>query len=247
MGASVAAYSAYANIPSRIFIPQWIPKEKVAQIEAYNAELVEVEGGFREAVRRSREEADLNGAYLASTGLNPYFIEGLKTVAFELFEQLPGVPDKIVVPTGTGGILTSIFKGFEELKGLGVVDTLPQMIAVQSRAVSPIVTAWETGDKIVPPPDEAKTIASAILVKIPFNGYTAIDAMKRSGGEGVTVSDEQILKAIRVLGHEGVFAEPAAAASLAALDEFDYRRDERVILMVTGSGLKDPTAVLGGT
>ncbi len=247
MGASVAAYSAYANLETRVFIPHGIPREKVAQIEAYNAELVDVEGGFIEAVRRAREEADLHGAYLASTGLNPYFIEGLKTVAFEIFEQLKGVPDKVVVPTGTGGILTSIFKGFEELKGLGLVSELPKMIAVQSKEVSPIVTAWDTGSEIVPPPPEASTIASAILVKTPFNGNTAIDALKRSGGQGVTVTDEQILKAIRTLGHEGVFAEPAAAASLAALDEIDHQKDERIVLMVTGSGLKDPTAILQRT
>jgi threonine synthase len=242
MGASVAAYSAYANIASRVFIPPGIPEEKIAQITAYGAELVPVEGGFSDAVRRARQEAEA-GAYLASTGLNPYFIEGLKTIAFELFEQM-GVPDKIVVPTGTGGLLTAIFKGFRELRALGVIDRLPQMIAVQSSEVAPIVEAWRERTEPRPPPQEATTIASAILVKSPFNGLSAIDAMNRSGGYGLTVTDHQIVQAIRDLGREGIFAEPAAAASMAALEQVERRPDDRVVLMVTGSGLKDPTVVL---
>jgi threonine synthase len=242
MGASVAAYSAYANIAAKVFIPPGIPEEKVAQITAYGAELVPVEGGFSEAVGRARKEAEA-GAYLASTGLNPYFIEGLKTVAFEMFEQM-GVPDQVVVPTGTGGILTAIFKGFRELHALRVIDRLPQMIAVQSAEVAPIVEAWKERTEPRPPPQEATTIASAILVKAPFNGLSAIDAMNGSGGYGVTVTDHQLMQAIQALGREGIFAEPAAAASMAALEQIDRKPDDRTALMITGSGLKDPTAVL---
>ncbi|MBI0582595.1 MAG: threonine synthase [Methanomassiliicoccus sp.] len=242
MGASVAAYCAYANIAARVFIPPGIPEEKIAQISAYGAELVPVEGGFGDAVRRAREEA-ASGAYLASTGLNPYFIEGLKTIAFELFEQM-GVPDRIVVPTGTGGLLTAIFKGFRELRSLGVVDRLPQMIAVQAADVAPIVEAWEGGREPRAPAGGGHTIATAILVKVPFNGLSAIEAMNASGGYGVTVTDHEIVQAIRVLGQEGVFAEPAAAAAMAALGRIDRRPGDRTVLMITGSGLKDPTAVL---
>ena len=241
MGASVAAYAAYANMAAKVFIPKDIPPEKTAQIAAYGAELVPVEGGFAEAVAAERREAG-KGAYLASTGLNPYFIEGLKTIAFELFEQM-GVPDKVVVPTGTGGLLTSIFKGFEELRSLGTVRKVPQMIAVQASGAAPIVEAWRDRTEIKEP-GEARTIASAILVKSPFNGRSAIDALDRSGGYGVTVTDHQIGQAVRTLGREGVFAEPAAAAPMAALDRVDHRRDDRIALVITGSGLKDPSAVL---
>jgi threonine synthase len=242
MGASVAAYCAYANLTARVFVPHGIPAEKVAQITAYDAELVPVDGGFGQAVERARAEADI-GAYLASTGLNPLFIEGLKSIAFELYEQM-GVPDRIIVPTGTGGILTSIFKGFEELRSLGIVDRLPQMIAVQSSVVAPIVEAWKSNTEPQPPSGEADTIATAILVKSPFNGLSAIDAMRRSNGYGVTVTDRQIVNAIRDLGREGVFAEPAAAAAMAALEEVEDIPDVRTALIITGSGLKDPSVVL---
>lgn len=238
MGASVAAYSAYSNLEALVFLPADVPDEKVAQILAYGARLVRVEGGFREAARAMREEAD--GAYLATTGLNPYFIEGLKTVAFELFEQM-GVPDTVIVPTGTGGLLTAVHKGFEELRSLGMTTTVPRMVAAQAAAAAPIVQAWRDRGPLRTP-EEASSIASAILVKEPYNGLSAIAAMDRSGGGGIEVTDDEIIAAVRELGREGVFAEPSAAASLAA-----YRKTGkagRTVLIVTGSGLKDPMAAL---
>jgi threonine synthase len=242
MGASVAAYCAYANIGARVFIPKDVTEEKISQIRVYGADLVRVAGGFSNAVDKAKMEAAQRGIYLAMTGLNPYFIEGLKTIAFELFEQM-GIPDKIIVPTGSGGLITAIFKGFVELNGLGIIKKLPQMIAVQSSAVGPIVEAWKTGKEIVPP-KEAKTIASAIMVKVPFNGYSAIEAINLSKGTGVTVTDDQIVSAIKTLGKEGVFAEPAAAAAYAALEEISVKKEDRIALIITGSGLKDPDVVL---
>jgi threonine synthase len=238
MGASVAAYSAYSNLEARVFLPEDVPDEKVAQILAYGARLVRVKGGFRNAARRMREEAD--GAYLATTGLNPYFIEGLKTVAFELYEQM-GVPDAVIVPTGTGGLLTAIHKGFEELRSLGVTTTVPRMVAAQAAAAAPIVQAWRDRGPLRPP-KEARSIASAILVKEPYNGLSAIAAMDRSGGCGIEVTDDELIAAVRELGREGVFAEPSAAASLAAHKKLGPMG--RTALIVTGSGLKDPMATL---
>lgn len=241
MGASIAAYCAYANIRARVFIPRDVSEEKVSQIRVYGAELARVPGGFSDSVERMKEAALEKGTYLAMTGLNPYFIEGLKTIAFELYEQM-GVPDRIVVPTGSGGLVTGIFKGFSELRDLGVVEAVPRMVVVQSSAVAPIVESWRTGCEITVP-KEAKTIASAIMVKVPFNGPSAIEAIKLSKGEGVTVTDDQIVEAIETLGKEGVFAEPASAAAFAALDEIEYDNDERITLIITGSGLKDPSAL----
>ena len=210
-----------------------------ASVAAYSAELVRMDGGFKEAVRRMREEGE-RGVYLATTGLNPLFIEGLKTIAFELFEQM-GVPDTVIVPTGTGGLLTAIHKGFEELRGLGIIDRAPRMVAAQAAAAAPIVEAWRDRAPLREPKD-AESIASAILVKEPYNGLSAISAMDSSGG---LVTDDELIDAVRELGKEGIFAEPSAAASLAAYRKLPSHRG-RTVLMVTGSGLKDPTAALGG-
>jgi len=242
MGASVAAYAAYANMEARVFIPKDVPREKVSQIEAYGANLIRVDGPFSKAVERSIEEMerDPKHVYLASTGLNPLFLEGLKTVGFEIFESI-GVPNRIIVPTGTGGMLTSIFKAYEELKSRGLVDRLPRMVAVQAEDCAPIVKAWRTGGEVVPQ-EKCHTLASAIMVKVPFNAYSALDAIKRSGGEALTVSEDEIIGAIKVLGREGVFAEPASAAAAAALNSLNVGKDEKTVLMITGSGLKDPEA-----
>ncbi|HUV25026.1 MAG TPA: threonine synthase [Methanomassiliicoccales archaeon] len=240
MGASVSAYSAYANLEAKIFVPEDVSEEKILQMKAYNANLIRLPGDFSDIVNRSIEEAE-KGAYLASTGLNPYFIEGLKTTGLEIFEQV-GVPDWIVVPTGTGGHLTAIYKAFKELKELGVLGKLPRMVAVQARTCSSIVDAWENESEILPA-ENPDTIASAIKVKVPFNGYTALDSIKSSKGRGVVVDDHEILQAMKDLGKEGVFAEPSSAASLAALPKIDMRSDDRVVLVITGSGLKDPEAI----
>ncbi|NYZ79774.1 threonine synthase [Candidatus Micrarchaeota archaeon] len=245
MGASVAAYCAYANIHAKVFIPKDVTQEKIAQIGAYGAELVKVKGTFYDAVQASIREVRDNRTYLAATGLNPYFLEGVKTIGFELFEQMRGVPDKIIVPMGSGGMITAIYKAFLELKKLKRIKTLPQMVGVQATGCSPIATAWEKGSAIVPV-HNPKTIASAIMVKVPYNGYTAIDAVNHSKGECVRVNDHQIIQAIKELGREGVFAEPAAAASLAGLKKIDYSKDEKIALIISGSGLKDPTALIRG-
>lgn len=240
MGASISAYCAYGNLSSRIFIPDDVSEEKILQMVAYGADLVRLPGDYSDIVNRSIEESE-RGMYLASTGLNPYFIEGLKTTGFEIFEQV-GVPDWIVVPTGTGGHLTGIFKAFQELKELGVLGNLPRMVAVQAQTCSSIVDAWANNSEIIPS-ENPKTIASAIKVKVPFSGHTALDAIRESRGSGVVVTDREILNAMKDLGREGVFAEPSSAAALAALAKMDLEPDDRTVLVITGSGLKDPEAI----
>ena len=242
MGASVAAYSAYANLKANVFLPTSVTEEKIAQIIAYGADLHKVDGSFLDAIKASEKLIEEKNVYWAASGYNPYFLEGLKTIAFELYESMR-VPDKIIVPVGSGGILTAIYKGFKELKQLKVIDRLPVMVGVQARACAPIADAWKTGDEIKPV-EKANTIASAIMVKAPMNGETAIASVDESGGEFVKVDDLQMIKAIKDLGKEGVFAEPAAAAPLAALKKIDYAKDDKVALIITGNGLKDAEEVV---
>jgi len=243
MGASVAAYSAYANVKAKVFVPDNTPKEKLIQIRDYGAEVVKVKGTFNDCVEIMKKESLEKHYYMAMTGLNPYYLEGEKTIGFEILEQLGEVPDVVVTPTGTGGLITSVFKAFEELRGLKVIKKTPRMIAVQSKACAPIVNAWKKGTYDIKMPKHAKTIASAINVKTPFNAVTALNVINNSGGEAVSVSDLEIVRAVKELGKEGIFAEPSAAAALAGFKKIEYNKKEQAVLLITGSGLKQPISV----
>jgi threonine synthase len=243
MGASVAAYAAHAGLKARVFVPQDTPKEKLAQILAYGARVKKVKGTFKDAVAAAWRDVEKNGSYLAMTGLNPFYNEGEKTVAYEIFEQL-GAPDVVIVPMGTGGLISSIWKGFVELKKMKKIRKIPRMIGVQAKGCAPIVDAWRRGAAFATPKEKCETIASAILVKLPFSSRLALRAIRESGGVGIAVSDKEIIRAIRELGREGVFAEPASAATLAALHHVKPQQRQKIILVITGHGLKQPGAAL---
>ena len=242
MGASVAAYAAYANIKARIFVPDTTPRGKLSQIIAYDAELVKVKGTFHDAVARLWKDVN-KGSYLAMTGANPYYLEGEKTIGYELYEDM-GVPDKIIVPMGTGGLITSIYKAFRELKRMKKIRKMPTMIGAQAANCSPIVNAYEEGQDRAERATKCRTIASAIMIKTPFNDLTAMNAIRDSGGDAIGVSEREIRNAILGLGKEGIFAEPASAVALAAYEKMEKEKGEKIALIITGSGLKDPSAVI---
>ena len=238
MAASVSAYSAKAGLKCDVFVPVDTPEGKLAQVLAYSGNLIRVKGSFKDCVTKAKLHAH-SGNYLAMTGLNPYFLEGEKTLGYELADV---DPDYIFLPLGTGGLFTAVWKGFKEQK------KKVRMVGVQAEGCSPIIDAFEQGHDRPEHVEYAKTIASAILVKTPFNGHTAIRTMRESKGFGVKVNDFEIIDAIKMLGKEGVFAEPAAALPLSglvkALDEELISRDEKIVLVITGHGLKDPSALV---
>jgi threonine synthase len=239
MAASVSAYSAKANLNCSVYVPDSTPDAKLAQVIAYNGRLMKIRGTFKDCVTKAKLEAH-SGSYLAMTGLNPYYIEGEKTLGYEL---APIKPDYVFLPLGTGGLFTAVWKASTEQK------KKTKMVGVQAEGCSPIVDAFEEGHEWPDHIENARTIASAILVKTPFNGHTAIRAMRASKGFGLKVDDFGIIDAIKLLGKEGVFAEPAAALPLSGLikawDQELISRDDTIVLVITGHGLKDPGALIG--
>jgi threonine synthase len=207
-----------------------------------------VQGSYDDAFDMCIEACNAFGWYNRNTGYNPYLVEGKKTVGLEIAEQMGWqVPDSIIVPTGDGCIISGIYRGFEDLYRLGIIERIPRLIAVQAEGSPAIVRALE-GDGIVRP-YPAHTVADGISVGLPRNGTMAVRMIRASGGFGITVSDEEILEAEKNLARlTGVFAEPSGAASYAGLlrllNESKIDRDERVVLLVTGSGLKSIDAVV---
>jgi len=245
---ALAGMCANAGLTSVIFVPEKTPSGKLAQIIAFGSYLVRVEGSYDQAFDLAMAACSRFGWYNRNTGINPYLSEGKKTVAFEIAEQLGwDVPDWVLVPVGDGNIIASVGKGFEELLHIGFIERLPRLVAVQSEGSSAIVDAL-LGDGVVRPV-VVKTLADSIAVGRPRDPDRAMRAVRQSGGLGVKVRDSEILDAQSLLARkEGVFVEPSAAASLAGLVRLaaagDIARDERVVLLLTGNGLKDAASVL---
>ena len=245
---SLAVQAASVGLPCYIFVPHNAPRAKIVQLLMCGATVFAVQGSYDDAFDMCIEACNTFGWYNRNTGYNPYLVEGKKSAGLEIAEQMGWqVPDSILVPTGDGCIISGIYRGFEDLYRLGMIEHIPRLIAVQAEGSPAIVRALE-GDGIVRP-FPAHTIADGISVGLPRNGTMAVRMIRASGGSGVTVSDEEILAAEKALARlTGVFAEPSGAASYAGLlrllDEGKIARDERVVLLVTGSGLKSIDVVV---
>jgi threonine synthase len=226
-----------------IFVPETAPAPKVAQLLVYGAAVVMVKGTYDDAFELCLKASQEYGWYNRSTGINPFTREGKKTCAFEICEQLKWeTPDKVFVPVGDGNIISGIWKGFVEFHRLGIIERLPQMVAVQAEHSDSVKRAFETGTDVQPV--SGKTIADSISVSLPRDGLAAVMAIRDSQGFAVSVTDEEILQAIpRIARGSNVFAEPAASATysglLKAVREGKVKENESVVLLITGNGLKD--------
>lgn len=244
---SLAGQCAAEGLTTVIFVPRSAPTAKVTQLLMYGAHVVAVDGTYDDAFELSRRATQLFGWYNRNTGYNPFTIEGKKTVSFEIAEQHGyNVPDLVLVPTGDGCIISGVHKGFTDLRDIGFIDRLPRLIAVQAEGSNAIHQAFHGGPAEIA---EATTFADSISVNRPRVARHALRALRDSAGGTVLVSDDEIRSAMRTLARlTGVFAEPAASAALAGLlrmrDENRLEGNERVLLLLTGNGLKDVGAAM---
>jgi threonine synthase len=241
---SLAGHAALAGLPAMIFVPQTAPEPKVAQLQVFGATVFAVKSSYDAAYDLCSQACQEFGWYNRNCAINPVLVEGKKTAGLEIAEQsreLGIVPDWVAVSVGDGCTIAGIWKGLKQMHELGVIDRLPRLIAAQAAEVAPLRYAMEN-DRL-PPPSNGTTIADSIDVHVPRNWRKAIHAINEAHGELVTASDDEILDAMRLAGRHGMFAEPAAAASLAAVVSAIELKiigpDDRVLVMVTGSGLKD--------
>ena len=241
-GASVSAYAARAGIKAHVFAPSSAPVAKVAQIRVYGAEPHLIDGPREAATEAALSYVRERGLVYASHNLSPYFVEGTKTFAYEVFMQLaPSLPDHIVVPVGNGSLYLGAWKGFTELLAAGCVDSIPRLHCVQARAVMPIAAAYQ-GDEWLP--DGQRTVAGGIASVDPPHKEAILQVLGASGGTAVAVEDDSILEWQRRLAEtEGIYCEPTSAAAFAGLSDLvrsgRIGRKDRVLVPVTGSGLKD--------
>ncbi len=239
--ASAAAYSARAQIKCLVLIPQGaVALGKLAQAVAYGAEVVAVEGNFDQALTLVQQLAETEPITIVNS-INPDRIEGQKTAAFEICDQLKGAPDYVCIPVGNAGNISAYWKGFQAYQAAGRIEKLPIMCGFQAAGAAPLVLGHP-----VPNPE---TIATAIRIGNPASWKTAEQARDQSGGIIDSVTDAEILEAYQLLANtEGIFAEPASAASVAGLIKHArkgyFPPGSRIVCILTGSGLKDPDTAM---
>jgi threonine synthase len=249
--AALAGLAASVGMTTVIFVPASAPEAKVAQLLVYGAHVLLVDGTYDDAFDLCLEATHEYGWYCRNTGYNPYMAEGKKTAAYEIGEQLAGsegafvVPDRVFVGVGDGCIISGLHKGWSDLKALGYTDHPPKLIGVQAEGSAAMANAWRDGvDPLDMQPIQAHTVADSISAGLPRDRIKAMRAVRETDGAYITVSDDEILAAIPALARaSGVFAEPAGAAPYAGLlkaaREGMMDRSERVVVLVTGNGLKD--------
>jgi threonine synthase len=240
-GASIATYAAAAGIPCRIYVPAAAPHGKLVQIAAAGADVRAIRG-----TRQDVTEAALAAAsesFYASHNWHPFFIEGTKTLAFELWEQLGfRMPDNILVPTGYGSNILGLERGFDELEKTGEIVMRPRLYAVQAANCAALAAAWASGGNQLVPFAARPTVADGIATPKPVRAAEVLSALRRSRGGVIAVAEEEIAPALAALGRCGLFVEPTAATAGAALTRLladgTIRGDQSTVVVLTGFGLK---------
>ncbi len=247
-GSSLAGICARLEINSHIFVPKNIPDAKRIQIQSFGANIYKVDGSYDDAFDLCLEVSSAKQWYNRNTAYNPLTIEGKKSAAYDIFISSNGsIPDIIFVPVGDGVILSGIYKGFKELLSLGWIEKLPQFIAVQAEGSNALVRYLESGQfEFIP----ANTIADSISAGAPRNLFMAADAIKHSEGKAISVTDDEIISAQKIVAQNfGILSEPSSAAAMAGYIKLKnsnkISKKDEILLLITGNGLKDTNSLQG--
>ncbi|MDD3877397.1 MAG: threonine synthase [Bacteroidales bacterium] len=241
-GSSIAGICASQGQKAIVMVPAKAPIAKLLQIMHYGAQIIPVDGTYDDAFELSLKASEKFGFYNRNTAYNPLTIEGKKTVAFEIFADLNKIlPDLIFVSVGDGVIISGLYKGFEDLLQLGIIDRIPTIVAVQSDKSKNLIANMDNDSFILYP---SSTVADSISVDVPRNFYMAKHFIKEYSGKCILVSDEEIIKASSELSNKtGIFSEPAASAAYAGFIKYInkdiIKKNQNVVILLTGSGLKD--------
>jgi threonine synthase len=253
LASATAAHAAVAELPCYIFAPSDIEHVKIAQALSYGAEFVAVDGTYDDANRVASIIGDSKGIGIVNINMRPYYVEGSKTLAYEVAEQLGWqIPENLVIPVGSGAMLNAICKGFEELRTLGLVDheTDFKITAAQPHGCAPIVDAFKKKSDEVIPVERPNTIAKSLAIGDPGDGLYVLKRLNQYNGIAEEVTDEEIIDGILMLAKtEGIFTEPAGGVAVAVLkklvEEGKIDKDERIVCYITGNGLKATEAITG--
>jgi len=252
LASATAAHATKANLPCYIFAPSDIEHAKIAQALSYGANYISVDGTYDDANRIAAQIGDSKGVGIVNINMRSYYVEGSKTLAYEVAEQLDWKgPDQLIVPTGSGAMLNAICKGFEELETVSLVDKVSEMHmnCAQAHGCAPIVNAFKNNSDDVIPVEEPDTVAKSLAIGDPGDGRYVLKRLKQYNGIAQESNNKEILDAILLLAKtEGIFTEPAGGVSVAVLkkmvDDGRIDKDETTVCYVTGNGLKTTESIM---
>ncbi len=238
-GAAIAAYAAKAKIKCDIFLPEETSAAKLIQMAAYGANIIKITGTRQDAAIAAFEAA--KNSYYASHSFNPFFIQGTKTIAYEICEQLHWKsPDSVVLPAGNGTLVLGCFLGFNELAQAGIISKIPKIIAVQAKNCNPLAQAFHKGLKVAQEIESQPTLAEGIAITHPIKGRQIIEAVVKTKGTFISVSEAEISSAWLQMAQNGFFIEPTSAAAIAGVSAYakGLEREEKIVTLFSGHGLK---------
>jgi threonine synthase len=252
LASATAAHAAVARLPCYIFAPADLEHVKISQALSYGAEFVAVDGTYDDANRVASVIGDSKGIGIVNINMRPYYVEGSKTLAYEVAEQLNWqIPDYLIIPVGSGAMLNAICKGFEELQEIGLVNDVSNLkiIAAQPHGCSPIVDAFKSNSNEIFPVEKPNTIAKSLAIGDPGDGIYVLKRLKQYHGIAESVTNQEIIDGIIKLSKsEGIFTEPAGGVSVAVLQKLvengKIDRDANIVCYVTGNGLKSTEAIV---
>ena len=252
LASATAAHAAKADFPCYIFAPSDIEHAKIAQALSYGANYIAVDGTYDDANRIAAQIGDSKGVGIVNINMRPYYVEGSKTLAYEVAEQLDWkVPDQLIVPTGSGAMLNAICKGFEELETVSLIDKVSKMHmnCAQPHGCAPIVNAFKNNSDDVIPVENPDTVAKSLAIGDPGDGRYVLKRLKQYNGIAQESNNKEILDAILLLARtEGIFTEPAGGVSVAVLkkmvEDGQIDKDETTVCYVTGNGLKATESIM---
>lgn len=239
-GTSIAAYAARCNIPCDIYLSDTTSPKKIAQVKAHGATVKEIHGTREDVAAAAQKAVEEEKAFYASHVYNPYFYEGTKTYAYEIYEQLQGAPDSLIIPVGNGTLLLGAYYGFKELFENNLIAKMPKIIAVQATNCSPLANAFNKGAEVADPVVNKGTLAEGIAIAKPARSKQILEAVRETNGMFIDIKEEEIFDARKELASKGFYVEITSAVNYAAYEKYrpSMAVDEKVVIPLCGAGIK---------
>lgn len=237
-GTSIAAYAARCGIPCDIYLSDGTSPKKIAQVQAHGATIKEIRGSREDVAAAAQKAVAEENVFYASHVYNPYFYEGTKTYAYEIYEQLPETPDALIIPVGNGTLLLGAYYGFKELLENKLIQKMPKIIAIQAENCAPLANAFENGHAAAEPVANKGTLAEGIAIAAPARSKQILEAVRGTGGTFIEIKEEEILNARQLLAEKGFYVEVTSAANYAGYLTYKTAPEEKIIIPLCGAGIK---------